>query len=87
MYILAIILLKFERFLYLISNEFGPTDVIFSGGAGDIAAWDANIYGRPYWCSKNTFPSEIAAPSLCSAIDTILTLSIKKWGPIKYQHG
>ena len=21
-----------------------------------------NIYGRPYWCSRNTFASEIAAP-------------------------
>ena len=23
----------------------------------------SNIYGRPYWCSRNTFASEIAAPS------------------------
>ena len=37
-----------------------------------------NIYGRPYWCSRNTFASEIAAPvkmppprppPLCSATD------------------
>ena len=40
---------------------------------GGVYCRGQNIYGRPYWCSRNTFASEIAAPvsaaplSPCSA--------------------
>ena len=36
-----------------------------SGGAGggEYCHPGPNIYGRPYWCSRNTFAREIAAPS------------------------
>ena len=33
------------------------------GGGGEVYCRQGpNIYGRPFWCSRNTFASEIVAP-------------------------
>ena len=59
------LLRKVSAFILVLLPCSGGAEGEVGVGGGDCRP-GPNVYGRPYWCSRNTFASEIAAPAAAS---------------------